>query len=211
MTNFKKRDRVTLIDRSDTGTVTGAVKIDGAIYYKVVLDFSNEEVRVSEDAIKPTQSPFRTFLEARSASFNLKDRSSYPKPGDRIEVYNFTPPEKLIRSDCDSRQYLKLPRNKQFPSGDDVDLWNVYQSWDGRYTIVVLDSGRIDGVEWLMVTSPEWSDTPELQRRGVRVPLSHCVVVERDYGLDFLPKEEAIEAVAHAEKKAIEVQQLALR
>jgi hypothetical protein len=93
------------------------------------------------------------------------------QPGDRITVYQYThrhPTPQQIE-ECGRNPWV-LPPGPHY---------NQLQWW-GDWPIVILS---IEG-SWARVTCTEF--TPELQQEGVRVPLSHCELVERGHGLPEL-------------------------
>lgn len=106
-----------------------------------------------------------------------------PSVGDRVRCYQFTPPkptEAQLQACID-----------QFRAGNHwvqpTDAtWNRYEAWKG-WAIVVLKRGFVADKIFLTVTSEEFPEP--LRSAGVRVPATHCELVERGYGLPQMVSE----------------------
>lgn len=96
------------------------------------------------------------------------------KPGDRVRVYQWVPPN--------ADDYLLTQQWLANPWMGPLDpAWKKLPCWP-TWPIVVLRSPREGG--WVPVTSIEFPEP--LRSQGVPVPVSNCELLQEDYGLPEL-------------------------
>ena len=107
-------------------------------------------------------------MTLQPTTFNLSDRFSWPRPGDRVDCYQFTPPNPNHKQ---KRDWCKNPWQ---PPADDT--WHKVHCWH-RCVMVIVASRRAQGKHLLTVTCLDWPE-PVLSE-GVEIPLTHVELIER--------------------------------